>query len=77
MSMVQLIVMLTARTVVHANPLPVRIYSYAAKKSLIPVCNAFASALIVNNININQPHLSWPAAGAWQRTRDITSQHVH
>ena len=34
MPMVQLIVMLTARAVVHADLLLIRIYSYVARKSL-------------------------------------------
>ena len=38
MLMVQLIVMLTARAFPHADPLVICIYSYVARKSLIPVC---------------------------------------
>ena len=77
MPMVQLIIMLTAHTVVHANLLLLRIYSYVTRKSLIAVCTCICSYINCKWYNINQPHLFWVVAGAWRRERDITSRHVH
>ena len=81
MPMCSFVVIVTIMLIVHAALLlHIAIYSYVVRKSYyVPVCTCISTCIVID-ININQPHLCWVAAGyvwAWQRARDITSQWVH